>query len=504
MHINRYRPYQGILPYVGAGLSGVVIYCAVLHMIFVLAWVCLVPLFYFLGGLKARQAAGLGLTTGLALSACAFYWMIPGAERFTGSSAWYGVGVFLLCTALFSGYWALITLLMGQLKRSALVAASLFTCAEAALEALTKGMPWFQFHFANGLAQNLYAIQWTSYVGIYGLSFVVVWVNYAIAAAIKQKSWNRLTYPAIGILMFIATGWGILERYEGKMSSPKEKFSLSILSENIPTSLQWDSLSGDSLVGRLLYLAGQASQTKPNIELWSESAIPWTYSPDDDLVKEIDSLASQGESTQVLGMNTAYGQGEVYNSAYCIEPGGTVMGRYDKQVLLAAIEARWSGWLIPFFSSNGYSVHQAETTSPLKTPYGLAGIMICNESTLASAARDQVLKGANFLLNLSNDGWFSDTYLVPLHFYNVRLRAVETRRDIAVNSNNGISGMIEASGRIKEMRRDEAPFILNVEIRKNRGFTLASTYPNLMIWLCGAILLWSIASILYTLKKHSL
>jgi apolipoprotein N-acyltransferase len=130
--------------------------------------------------------------------------------------------------------------------------------------------------------------------------------------------------------------------------------------------------------------------------------------------------------------------------------------------------------------------------------------MICNESTLASAARDQVLRGANFLLNLSNDGWFSDTYLVALHFYNARLRAVETRRDVAINSNNGISGLIDASGRITAMKKKEAPFILNVGIRPRQGYTLCSTYPDLMIWLCGAILLWSIASILYTLKRHSL
>jgi apolipoprotein N-acyltransferase len=388
--------------------------------------------------------------------------------------------------------------------RSALLAASLFTLAEAGLQALTQGMPWFQFHFGNALAQSLYAIQCVSYMGIYGLSFVVVWVNYAIAQALRERKWIRLLYPLTGVLLFLALGYSILLRYELRHGFAKRSISISILSENIPTSQQWDSLSGDSLVGRLLNLAGQASMTRPNINLWSESAIPWTYSPQDDLVKEIDRLADAGGSTQVLGMNTAFGQGEVYNSAYCIAPGGVVTSRYDKQVLLLAIEQRWNGWLIPFFSSNGYAVHQAETSDPLKTPYGPAGIMICNESTLASVAGDQVLKGARFLLNLSNDGWFGDTYLVPLHFYNARLRAVETRRDVAINSNNGISGLIDASGRIIEMKRDVAPFLLNVVIHPRQGFTFGTLYPSLPLWICGAFILWSIASILYTLKRNSL
>ncbi len=552
MHIYRYRPFPGAMPYLGAVLSGVAIYCAVLHMQFVLAWVCQVPLFYCLdrsstdgsigsgsggsgrsfktGSAHRPRAAALGFVTGLTLSVCSFYWMIPGAAKFTGASVWYGVGVFLACTLWFSGYWALVLYVYGLLssrrvgpgaaaepvppgaavqtrrrnRRLALLAASLFTCAEAGLEALTKGMPWFQFHFGNALAQNLYAIQWTSYTGVYGLSFVVVLVNYAIAQALRERRWIKLIYPITGILLLLALGYGMLVRYERKTLFTKRNISISILSENIPTSLQWDNLSGDSLVGRLLYLAGQASIARPNINLWSESAIPWTYSPADDLVKEIDRLADSAGSTQILGMNTAFGQGEVFNSAYCIKPGGVVAGRYDKQVLLQAIEQRWNGWLIPFFSSNGYSVHAAESSAPLKTPYGLAGIMICNESTLASVARYQVLNGADFLLNLSNDGWFSDTYLAPLHFYNARLRAVETRRDIAINSNNGISGLIDASGRIKQMKRDDAPFLLNGIIHPRQGYTLGIQYPYLPLWICGAIIVWSIASILYTLKRHRL
>jgi apolipoprotein N-acyltransferase len=175
-------------------------------------------------------------------------------------------------------------------------------------------------------------------------------------------------------------------------------------------------------------------------------------------------------------MNTAAGTGVVGNSAYCILPGGRLAGRYDKRTPLLLIEQPWHSWLIPFVSADGYSVAPGKSDMPLRTPYGNAGILICNESTLPDAAAATVSHGAQWLFNLSNDGWFRDSYLVHLHFSNVRLRAVETRKDIAINSNNGISGLVSASGRIE--RSDL------VTIHPNGILTTAVKYPNWLIYGC--------------------
>jgi len=182
--------------------------------------------------------------------------------------------------------------------------------------------------------------------------------------------------------------------------------------------------------------------------LWAESAIPWTWSPDDDLVRELLTHSKPHQITHILGMNTAVSTSVVRNSAYCLLPDGKVAGHYDKRKPLLFIEQPGLGWLLPFSSSGGYAVEPGDSDLPLVTPYGKAGVLICNESTLPAAAASRVRRGAQFLLNMSNDGWFRDTWLVAQHFYNARLRAVETRKDMVVNSNNGWSGCIYASGRI--------------------------------------------------------
>lgn len=514
----------GFRSYLAAGLAGVGIFLAVLHTVFALAWVCMVPLFVAVDGASVVKgasvvegaaaakgatvakraspfaAARMGFVTGVFLSVCGFYWMIPGAETFTGNSAWYGVAVFVLCMIAFSLYWSLLLFVFAWLKQGllatvvgALLAGSLWVCAEAGLQWLAKGMPWFLFHMGNALAGNLYAIQPLCWTGIHGATFAVVAVNYVIARYIVRRNWRGLIWPIGAILVYLGVGWSLLQT----IATPQTRsFTLALLSEQIPPSVQWDSASGNRLVARLLDLDREASVRKPDMALWSESAIPWTYRPDDDLVREILRISAPSGMTHILGMNTAVSEGVVYNSAYCLRPivagrydTAVVTGRYDKQVLLKGIEQPWLGWLIPFFSSGGYAVEPGPYAKPLPTPFGEAGIMICNESAVPASAADAARQGARFILNLSNDGWFSDIYLVDQHFYNVRLRAVETRRDIAVNSNNGISGLVAASGRIEEERRGDDPFVSIVSVQPREGLTPAVRYPLLPVALCGLYLL---------------
>jgi len=140
---------------------------------------------------------------------------------------------------------------------------------------------------------------------------------------------------------------------------------------------------------------------------------------------------------------------------------------------------------MPFLSSAGFSVYNdVQHDRPLKTPFGNAGILICNEAAVPAAAQKMAKKNANFLCNMSNDGWFSDTYIVKLHFYCARLRAVATRKDVVVNSNNGYSGLIKASGEIDAMERSEDPFVKLVTVQPNNIVSTATKFPNLFLYLC--------------------
>lgn len=461
---------------------------------FLISWICLIPLFLSVIDNTPKKSFRIGFIFGLFFSVFCFFWVIAGLERFTGSNFVYGHFAWLLLAGFFSIFYGAIlfsfSILKIKSKKTAaiwvngILIASIFVMAESLLTLLSEGFPWFSVYMGNGLAANIFSIQPVAIFGIPVLTFMVVLVNYLLASSIKGRVWKRFFWPAGTIILYNLFGFFIFNNFQNKISSTRP-FQVAIIAENIPAEMKWDENNGNFLVKRLLDLNHEAVALNPDIILWSESAIPWTYKPDDDLLKEILKAGANKQITHILGINTEYKDNVVLNSAYAILPNGEVSGRYDKQYLLSIVEKPLNGFLIPFLSSAGFSVvNNVQHAEPLKTPFGNAGILICNEAVVPAAAQKMAKKNANFFCNMSNDGWFSDTYIVGLHFYNARLRAVATRKDVVVNSNNGYSGLIKASGEIDAMERSEDPFVKMVSVQSNNIISTASKFPNVFLYAC--------------------
>ncbi|CAN5658787.1 apolipoprotein N-acyltransferase [soil metagenome] len=487
----------------GPLLSGLLAFVSVGQINFYTSWLFYIPLFISISSVTPAVTFKKGFLFGFVLAAIGFFWMIPGAERFTGYSIFYGIGVFLVSVIFFSLYNAIVLYSFALVKTrndkrvslflNSLLIASFICIGEKLMTYISRGFPWFDLHSGSGLADNLYAIQPASVFGVHILSFVVVMVNYIAAALIVKRSFAKLYLPAALVVGYLLFGVLLMKLFNQSVEK-KQPFNIAILDENIPPDIKWDDNNGNLLVQRLLDLNKSAVALKPAVILWSESAIPWTYKKDDDLVNEILKITNPSKVTHIMGINTAITENEVFNSAYCILPGGNVAGRYDKQYLLALIEMPLNGFIMPFFSSKGFvAKNDVRHSAPLLTPYGKAGVLICNEAAVPAAASSMVKQGAEYLCNMSNDGWFNDTYIVRLHFHYARLRAVESRKDLAISCNNGYSGLIKASGDIEAMKRSEEPFVEMVTMEPNNHITLASKFPNLFILVCLLYLLTIIA-----------
>ena len=485
--------------WLGPLISGVLTFIAVCQVNFLVSWICYVPLFISIIDAPPKVVFKRGLVFGIVLSILAFFWMIPGAERFTGHSILYGIGVFLIAVIFMSAYHAAVIFCFALLKKksegpvaillNSVSIAAMYCVGEALLMNVSVGFPWFDMHSGTGLAANDYSIQPAVLFGIHGLTFVVILVNYLLAWCISQQRWKKLYVPATVFAVYMVTGFFLFKNFENK-PNPNKPFNVAIMVENIAPEMKWDNSTGNLLVEKLLNLNRSAVALKPVMALWSESAVPWTYKKNDDLVNEILSITAPAHVIHILGINTEYKADVVFNSAYCILPGGEVTNRYDKQHLLALIERPVNGLIMPFFSSEGFSAtSDSQHASPLNTPYGKAGIFICNETAVPAAAASMVKKGARFLFNMSNDGWFNDTYIVGMHFYYARLRAVESRKDLVINSNNGYSGFIQASGTIVEQERGEEPFVKLVSVQPNDIISTATVSPYLLVYSCAAFLL---------------
>lgn len=485
----------------GPVVSGVLTFIAICQVNFWVNWVCYVPLFISISKATPAAAFKKGLLFGAVLSFVAYFWMIPGAQRFTGGSMWYGVLVIAISLLVMSLYHGGLLWFFSWVKNNnsqsrstwkhAVLMACTVTVGEALLMIATGGLPWFDEHSGSGLSDNLYSIQPAVFFGVPALTFVAVLVNYLAADSVTNKTWRKLYIPFAVIGVYMVSGAILLSGFSPQTDA--KPFAVAILSENLPPELKWNDTNANELAQGLVDLNAAAITLKPEMMLWSESGIPWTYKPDDALIREVIRITKPVGATHILGINTAGDDKSVFNSAYYLSPDGQVGGRYDKQHLLAFIERPVSGWIIPFLSSGGYfEKTNTAHAAPLSTPYGKAGIMMCNESIIPAAAASMVNDGAQFLLNMSNDGWFNNTYMVRVHFLRARLRAVETRKDLVINSNNGYCGLIKASGQTESIKKSEEPFVEAVTVQPNNDVPLTCRLPNLFVYGCAGYLLITI------------
>lgn len=479
-------------------VSAIAVQISMSRQLYWLAWIAYVPYFLVLFSSGKRRSFIAGLLFGSVIATLSFYWMIPGAVRFTGNSMIYGIVVFLISLVVLSLYFGLLNIIFKLLQLpdrfgkapllNALIAAACFTLAERLFASIFVTMPWFGFHSGMSLSSNIYFIQPAAVGGISALSFFVVLVNAIIAIILLNKKYKEFWVAALCFGIYFFWGYVEIEVLQPK-PSPEKAAKIALINNNVDPSIRWNDSTGNVLVNRLFELNREAAKFHPDLVVWTESAVPWTYEPNDDFINEIANIYEGQNATQLLGINTAYQDRLIYNSVYCILPDSKVESRYDKRFLLSMIEEKKLGLLFPFLSGGGVEVKKGESMEPVHTPVGNAGVLICNESTVPSAANDLVRNGADFFVNISNDGWFSNSYLVDLHFYNARLRAVENRKPMIINSNRGYCGAIAANGEVLLKIKTDEPFVKLITMPLNAHHNINYSVPALFIVISVLIVL---------------
>jgi len=478
-----------------------------------LAWCCFIPLFAALERIPVKRYFACGLFFGLVFSASCYYWLPGVIDHFSGDgSGLFGILFYLFAVAVLSLFFAVLFYLYGKLRRpaaapwqQALTAAVVWVLTEYLLAYCVEGMPLLGIYAGGLLLPDLYLVQPAALGGVFLLSFVVVFLNAWAGILVAAARWTALWKPVTALAVYITAGW-LMFRQAAAKDGDGQPVSVAMMCENTNAEEKWNSDNGPRMVQDLLQLNREAARLKPDIILWTESAVPWTYHPDDDFIKEVLKIGAADSITQILGINSDYDSTSVYNSAYSLLPDGRVAGRYDKRFLLSFAEKPLPFLALPFQGTDGFSARAGESALPLPTPRGRAGVLICNEALLPGPAIDLVRNKAGFLLNISNDGWFSQVpFLVQLHFNYARLRAVENRRDLAVNSNLGFSGKINASGSIESAEKSDRSFVKAVQLRVHDQYTFYTSYPYFFLYLLIILFVIFIAvKVLSSTRKSSL
>lgn len=482
-------------------LAGILNGIAYNYFVFWLSWFSLIPFFLAINNEKPKTSFIYGFSIGVIVSIFLTTWIYKATQRFTGSETELGIVIMLLSILYYSFWWGLFAYLFNKFKNynnksyhlQILFGASLWTL----LEFIRGSLSWYHYVIGHTQTPAPLLIQFSSITGVLGISFFIVLVNLYLFYAIitKEKKYLFTSLAVFGGYLLVSVILMNSEVNKGKAV----KFVL--LQENIDAETRWMPETGDSLANIYAQLADLAAKENPDFIIWSEDAIPWGFTTDDDLLKMVLSKTAQTGATHIFGAMYPAGNDLYFNSALLVEANGNIKGRYDKQGLIPMIEKPlfdfgfFKDLQLNFLRGNENNRIAQGSKRPLLYSKGITfGTMICNETLSPVTFSNEKI---NIILGLSNDAWVDYSMLPYHHFYITVLRAVENNNYVVINSNKGISGIINNKGKIITKRQSENPEIISGFANSIEGNTFYSKFGNAPI-----VLLLILILIIFTKTNH--
>lgn len=323
----------------------------------------------------------------------------------------------------------------GRIRPATLALA--FTAAELLRGYVLTGFPWALIgHIWIGTP----VAQLAAFVGPNGLTLLTA------ALAALPLVWPRAGWPLAAALLAAAWGAGA-----ARLAAPDPvratPIGLRIVQPNATQRLKWDPQMMRQFLQRQMDLT--AAPGTPDLTLWPETAIPWLIDDVPDVLAMI-SQAAGGRSV-VLGAQRMVGP-RFYNSLVVLDGQGRPADVYDKHHLVPFGEYFPGGDLAARFGLHGFAQREGDAYSPgpgphlVAVPGGRALPLICYEAVFPQDLRGT--ERPDYLIQVTNDGWFGTLSGPYQHLAQARLRAVEQGLPLLRAANTGVSAVIDAKGRV--------------------------------------------------------
>jgi apolipoprotein N-acyltransferase len=439
-----------------------------------LGWVALVPLLTLVRSTARPRTVSLcSWASGLLFFWPVLQWMRVADERMYFT--WAALATY--CSVYFLVGLYLIRLFDRRTRLPFVIAVpTVWTALEFARSYLMTGFPWY--HLAHTQHDYLPVIQIADITGAWGVSFLVAAVNAVLCEAVL--SWQGrpvtsrsglLSHAVIVVLVLAGTiGYGVWRLGDAKFTDGP---LVALVQGDLPQQLRNNPTSLRSIADHYLTLSDVAARAKPDLIVLPETSLPFEWDEGPDGPTEVTRqdgryIASRLHTSVLLGINAGIlGSDDIrrrYNSAVLVNRQGRAVARYDKIHRVPFGEyVPLRDWLpimnrlAPYDFDYSVSAGAGATRFPLTTsepehPPVSFGVVICYEDTDPETAQPYGGGGGkpavDFLLNISNDGWFDGTSENEQHLAICRFRAIECRRPVARAVNMGISALIDGNGRV--------------------------------------------------------
>ncbi|HMK89372.1 MAG TPA: apolipoprotein N-acyltransferase [Methylocystis sp.] len=458
----------------------------------------------------SADARGERLRLGCLRSAMADGWWL-GFGYFVAGLWWLG-GALLVDADQFA--WALPLAEIGAPAGLALfpalgfgVARALWSPGSARVLALAAGLggaEWLRGHVLTGFPWNDIGMalasvpalaQSAALVGANGLDLCAVVIFAAPATFVDRHSLRSPALVFASALLVAMTVYGAARLARGETTFVAG-VRLRLMQPNLLQDQQFRPENGQEILRRYLALSDQATgPTHTGVAdathlIWPESAFPFVLSREPQALAAI-SGALQGKTLLTGGARAEEdrGRSKIYNAILVVQ-GDRIVASYDKKHLVPFGEYLPLDWLLRPLGAR-HLVPQAWEVGDRPRTLGAPGLplatpLVCYEAIFSGDVVEPGASRPQWLLNVTNDGWFGKTSGPYQHFAQARLRAIEEGLPLVRAANSGVSAVVDPYGRVIEQLPVGVAGVIDQGLPNPASETLFSRHARIIF-----PLLWS-------------
>ena len=452
------------------------------------------------------QGFVLAWVSGIVATAGSCFWMFHAMHQYGGLDFATSLGLLVLfCLWIGSniGLFGIVFACVagaGHDKKSssvqrALLAAPFLWIAVELIRARVLGFPWNLL--GNAQVDNIPLTRIATVTGVYGVSFEIMLVNCAFAAAMVVRRPQRKLMYASAIAAALIVQLSVFIRPPQLVATETAR----LVQANIPIREQWTRPEFDALIEAMRQdsVPSQSNlmpgEPVPSIIVWPESPAPF-FVDDPSFRQAVGEIARKSNAYVIVGsvgtsnVSQMGRPQDIFNSAALVSPTGEWVARYDKVHLVPF------GEYVPF--SKVFSFAQKLTKevgnfvpgtrrSVFDTGSYKVGVFICYESAFPSEVRQFAANGGTVLATISNDGWFGYYGAPEQHLNTARMRAIENNRWLLRATNTGITASVDPFGRIIATAPRDVRTTLDAPFSVVTDTTFYTRHGDWFAYLCAII-----------------
>lgn len=474
----------------GALLSGVLgVFAFSPFDIWPLALVSIFGLYASTQSLSPGLAARRGFIWGMGFYFVGLWWIQNSMTMFGGLPLWVAALLVALLAAYLSLYtvaaiWLAQRLVPSRKWRALLVLPALLIGADWLRGWVMTGFPWLWAGYSQleGPLAGLAPI-----MGVQGISWLLIFTA-ASAWLLLQR--NTTWWPGFAALALWGLAYGSSQL---QWVTPTQDSKFALVQGNIEQSIKWSESQLDLSLQRYINLT--LPERDAQIIVWPESALPSTEQQLAPWLEQVDLLMRDRGQSLVTGLVSQADSGATYNSVITLGKNAIPYelehsNRYYKQHLVPVGEfvpfEDWLRPLAPLFDLPMSSFDRGKAGQPDLTAGGQRlSVAICYEVAFPDLVRTNMKRDTDYLLTVSNDTWFGASWGPWQHQQIARMRALELGRPLIRATNNGVTFVTDAKGKITASLPQFEAGVLKATVTGTTGLTPYARFGSLplLAWL---------------------